>query len=69
MITLLHKGNELGKEYLLNWRPVTLANTVYNILAKVLAERLSSMIPKLVSEDQVGYIRGTAITTGRYWNC
>ena len=58
MITLLHKGNELDKEDLNNWRPITLTNTDYKILAKVLAEILSGVIPKLVSEDQVGYIRG-----------
>ena len=29
----------------------------------MLAERLSGVIPKLVSEDQVGYIRGRNIAT------
>ena len=58
LITLLHKGNKLDKEDLNNWRPITLTNTDYKVLAKVLAERLSGVIPKLVSEDQVGYIRG-----------
>ena len=51
VITFLHKGNELDKEDLNNRRPITSTNTDYKILAKVLAERLSGVIPKLVSED------------------
>ena len=58
VITLLHKGNELDKEDLNNWRPITLTNTDYKILAKVLAKRLSGAILKLINEDQAGYIRG-----------
>ena len=42
---------------------MTLTNTDCKILAKALAERLSGVIPKLVSEDQVGYIRGRNIAT------
>ena len=57
------KGNKLDKEDLNNWRPITLTNTDYKILAKVLAERLSGVIPKLVSEDQVGFIRGRNTAT------
>ena len=57
VITLLLKGNELDKEDLNNWLPITLTNTDYKILAKVLAERLSGAILKLVNEDQAGYIR------------
>ena len=63
VITLLHKGNGLDKEDLNNWRSITLTNTDYKILAKVLAERVSGVIPKLVSEDQVGYIRGRNIAS------
>ena len=68
VITLLHKGNELDKDDLNNWRPITLTNTDYKILAKVLAERLSGVIPKLVSEDQVGYIRGRNIATSKNYS-
>ena len=63
VITLLHKCNELDKEDLNNWRPITLTNTDFKILAKVLAERLSGVISRLDSEDQVGYIRGRNIAT------
>ena len=63
VITLLHKANELDREELNNWRPITLTNTDYKILAKVLSERLSSVILNLVNEDQVGYIKGRNAAT------
>ena len=58
VITLLHKGKELDKGKLNNWRPITLLNTDYKILAKVLSERLGLVIQKLVNTDQVGYLKG-----------
>ena len=56
IITLLFKGGdatELG-----NWRPITLLNTDYKILATVLANRLQKMLVYLINDDQVGYIKG-----------
>ena len=42
--------------YLKNWRPVSLLNTDYKILAKALANRLQKVIGHLIYEDQVVYI-------------
>ena len=56
VVSLIFKGGdamELG-----NWRPITLLNTDYKILASVLANRIQKVLPQLVSEDQVGYIKG-----------
>jgi exonuclease III len=58
VITLIHKDEELDKDQLGNWRPITLTNTDYKLLAKILANRLSAVIKTLVNEDQVGYIKG-----------
>ena len=33
VIILIHKGKELNREHLTNWRPITLTNTDYKILA------------------------------------
>ena len=43
--------------YLKNWRPVSLLNTDFKILAKVLASRLNKVINKLIDSDQLGYIK------------
>ena len=47
--------------YLKNWRPLSLLNTDYKILAKTLASRLQNVISNIVSSDQTGYIKGRFI--------
>ena len=63
ILTLIHKGKELDRDELNNWRPITLTNSDYKILAKVLARRLGNVVSKLINEDQVGYIKGRNIST------
>lgn len=63
VITLLHKGKDLPKNKLANWRPISLTNSDYKLLAKCLANRLSKVINTLVCEDQVGYIKGRQVST------
>jgi exonuclease III len=62
VITLLHKGKELPRDELDNWRPIS-TNTDYKILAKVLATRLQIVIKAIISDNQVGYMRGRNIAT------
>ena len=59
ILNLIFKKND--KTLLSNWRPITLLNTDYKILAHVLANRLKKVIPKLVNTDQSGYIKGRNI--------
>ena len=47
--------------FLKNWRPVSILNTDYKILTKALAKRLQSVLPKLISPDQVGYLKNRYI--------
>ena len=47
--------------YLKSWRPVFLLATDYKILAKALAMKLQMVISDIVSNDQVGYIKGQFI--------
>ena len=61
IISLLHKGKDLPKEDLNNWRPISLTNTDYKILTKTLATRLSKVLNKLVHRDQSGFIKGRDI--------
>ena len=63
MIVLLHKGNDIPRDQLGNWRPITLTNADYKILAKVLAMRMSGILQKLINEDPVGYLKGRNIST------
>jgi hypothetical protein len=62
VIALFHKGKELAHDNLDNWRPISLLNTDYKILAKVLSIRLSSVIDKLIGSQQVGFMKGRNIS-------
>ena len=44
-----------------NWRPLTLLNCDYKIAAKSTANRLKSVIPNLINNDQTGFIKGRFI--------
>jgi len=39
-----------------NWRPLTLLNTDYKTLAKLFAYRLKHLLPKIINDDQSGFI-------------
>ena len=55
IISLIHKNDQ--RDDLKNYRPITLTNCDYKILAFVFAERLQNVISSIVHTDQVGYIR------------
>ena len=56
LITLLFKKGD--SQNLNNWRPITLLNCDYKIIAFILASRLQKVITSLVNETQTGYIKG-----------
>ena len=56
--TLIHKGRGLPKNDLSNWRPITVTTVDYKILAKVIAKRLKSNLPNLISDSQTGFMKG-----------
>lgn len=59
VISLLDKGKD--RTLLKNWRPISLLNADYKIASKALAERFTSLLPKLVSDSQVGYVKSRNI--------
>ena len=61
ILSLIFKKSD--KTLLENWRPISLLNTDYKILAHTLANRLKKVIPQLVHTDQSGYIKGRTIST------
>ncbi|XP_058726157.1 uncharacterized protein LOC131597478 [Vicia villosa] len=44
-----------------HYRPIAIANVKYKIISKILADRLSSILPTLISPEQKGFIAGRNI--------
>ncbi|XP_040214403.1 vomeronasal type-2 receptor 26-like [Rana temporaria] len=59
VIVLLYKKDD--KRELKNWRPISLLNVDYKVVAKVLANRLRAVVEKLVGEEQVCAVPGRSI--------
>lgn len=55
VISLIPKKGK-DKRYIRNWRPISMLNVDYKILAKSLAARLANVIPQLVHPNQTGFI-------------
>lgn len=43
-------------------RPINLSNFSNKIISKILSNRLTDLLPKLVSENQTGFVKGGLIT-------
>lgn len=56
VITLVPKKDK-DRTNLKNWRPISLLNFDYKLVAKVLANRIIDSLPKLIDPDQTGYIK------------
>ncbi|GBG87257.1 hypothetical protein CBR_g45317 [Chara braunii] len=59
VISVLFKKGD--KAEVRNWRPISLLNVSYKILAKSLARRLSKHLPDLVEKDQGAFVQGRSI--------
>ena len=56
VLSLIHKKDD--KDNITNYRPISLINVDYRILAFVLTNRLQKVIDKIISDDQTAYIKG-----------
>ena len=62
IITLIPKRQK-NLLLLKNWRALTMLNSSYKILAKVLANRMKTVYPYLISECQSGFMPGRQISS------
>ena len=60
IITLIPKKDKIVK-LLKNWRPISLLNVDFKILAKLFGLRIRKVLPSIISNDQVGYLEGRYI--------
>lgn len=60
MIVSIPKGDK-PRNYIQNWRPLSLLNVIYKIGSSCIANRIKNVLPKLISEDQTGFIRNRYI--------
>lgn len=63
IISLFHKGKDLDRADVNNWRPIALTNVDYKLIAKTLSLRLDKVINKLIGSQQVGFMKGRSIST------
>jgi len=63
VIRLIQKKGKDSLE-LRNWRPISLMNVDTKILAKVLADRLTPLLPQIISENQNAFVKGRNIHDG-----
>lgn len=55
IISLIPKKGK-DKTCIQNWRPISMLNTDFKILAKALARRLSCVLPSIVHHNQTGFV-------------
>ena len=60
IISCLPKG-EKPRQFLKNWRPITLLNVMYKLISGCLSNRIKSCINDLISDTQSGFIKGRYI--------
>ena len=57
----LPKGNK-PREYVKDWRPISLSNVTYNITAASITNRVKTILLNRVDEDKTGCVKGRYIS-------
>ncbi|KAL6580791.1 hypothetical protein OROMI_006714 [Orobanche minor] len=59
-ISLIHKNN--NPQSWKDFRPISLCNSTYKIISKILSKRLATILPSFINSAQSGFIKGRNIT-------
>jgi hypothetical protein len=59
--TLILIPKSANAESIQHFRPIALANFKFKIISKVLADRLATIMPSIISQEQRGFIKGRNI--------
>jgi len=54
-ISLLPKGNK-PREFIGNWRPISLLNVSYKLASACISNRIKTVLPVIINEDQTGFV-------------
>ena len=60
VLTCIYKKGKM--EDITNWRPISLLNYDYKILAKILANPLQGSLDDIISKEQIAAVKGRTIT-------
>ena len=60
LINIIPKGNKDVRK-IKNWRPISVLNVDYKVIAKTLANRLKPVLTNLIHQDQTGYVQNRVI--------
>lgn len=56
LIALIPK--QLGPETISHFKPISLCNTVYKTVSKILVQRIRPLLPRLISPMQAAFLEG-----------
>lgn len=60
IISCLPKGDK-PRQYLKNWRPITLLNVLYKLISGCISYRIKSTLDYIISDTQTGFLKGRYI--------
>ena len=60
IISILPKADK-SREFLKNWRPISLLNVSYKLLSSCIANRIKQVLQHIIHENQRGFMKGRYI--------